>query len=185
MTDDDYAPLTTAFEFQRTTIEQSREAFERLIEFQLQLSEAAISGTEVTSDLYKQGIEMNRQALHNYLDAVEATLPRSGDAIVQIRDTIDEQFDQLEEQQQKALSMAEENISDVEKSSETYLDALDDQLDVLIDAHERTEKRTVEALEQIETQVEQLQEEGQVEADELQKRITNLQDQMQPTVSED
>lgn len=185
MTDEDHGPFTNAFEFQRTTIEQSREAFERIIEFQLQLSEAAISGTEVTGDLYRQGIEMNRQALHNYLDAVEATLPRSDNAIAQIRDTIDEQFDQLEEQQQKALSMAEENIGDTEKSSDAYLDALDEQLDILMDAHERTEEQTVEALEQIETQVEQLQEEGQEQAQELQERITDIQDQMQPTVSED
>lgn len=56
---DDYSPLTNAFELQQTTIEQSREAFERIVEFQLQMSEAAISGTEVTGELYRQGIEMN------------------------------------------------------------------------------------------------------------------------------
>lgn len=181
---DDYSPLTNAFELQRTTIEQSREAFERIVEFQLQMSEAAVSGTEVTGELYRQGVEMNRRALHNYLDAVNATLPRSDDAIAQIRDTIDEQFDLLEEQQQEALSMAEENIEDTEQSSDAYLEALDDQLDILIDAHKRTEQRTVEALEQIETQVEQLQEEGQEQAAELQERVEYLQDQMQPTASE-
>jgi hypothetical protein len=185
MTDDDYSPLTNAFELQRTTIEQSREAFERIVEFQLQMSEAAISGTEVTSELYRQGIEMNRRALHNYLDAVEATLPRSNDAVTRIRDTIDEQFDQLEAQQEEALSMAEETVGDAEQSSDAYLEALDDQLDILVNAHKRTEQRTVEALEQIETQVEQLQEEGQEQADELQERVQDLQDQLQPTVSED
>lgn len=121
LTDDDYSPLTNAFELQQTTIEQSREAFERIVEFQLQMSEAAISGTEVTGELYRQGIEMDRRALHSYLDAVEATLPRSGDAVAQIRDTIEEQFDQLEEQQQEALSMVEETIGDAEQSSDAYL----------------------------------------------------------------
>lgn len=189
MPDDNYGPLTNVFELQRTAIEQSRDAFEQIIEFQLQFTDAVVSGTEATSELYLQGIETSRQALHSYLDAVDATLPGSDDAVAQIRDTIDEQFDQLEAQQQEAITRMEENIDETEDASEAYLDSLDDQLDILIDAHEQTEERTVEALQQIETQVEQIQEEGQEQAarqaEELQERVQDLQNRMQPTLSEE
>lgn len=189
MPDDDSNPMTNVFELQRTAIEQSRDAFEQIIEFQLQFTDAVVSGTEATSDLYLQGIETSRRALHTYLDAIDATLPRADDAVAQIRDTIDEQFDQLEDQQQEATAAIEESIDDTEDASEAYLDTLDDQLDVLLDAHKQTEERTIEALEQIETQVEQIQEESQEQAarqaEELQERVQDFQDQMQPPSSED
>lgn len=183
--DYDYAPITSAFELQRTAIEQSREAVERMIDFQHQWNEAVVSGTEMTGEFYGQGIETSRRAMHGYLDVVETTFPGSDDAVTQIRETIDEQFDQLEAQQREAMDLAEDSIGDAEDAPEAYLDALDDQLDVLIDAHEQTEERTVEALEQIETQLEQLQEDGRAQAEELQERVQDLQRQLQPSVSEE
>lgn len=187
--DDNSDPLTNVFELQRTAIEQSRDAFEQMIEFQLQFTDAAVSGTEATGELYLQGIETSRRALHSYLDAVEATLPRSDDAVAQIRETIDAQFDQLEDQQREAMTMIEERVEDTEDASEAYLDSLDDQLDVLIDSHEQTEERTAEVLERIETQAERVQEEGQEQvvrqAEELQERVQDLQDRMRSTSIEE
>lgn len=89
-----------------------------------------------------------------------------------------------EEQQREAMSAAEEGIGEVEEIPEAYLHTLDDQLDILVDAHEQTERRIVEALEQIESQVEQAQEEGKEQAEELRERVEDFQEQMQPPATE-
>jgi gas vesicle protein len=186
---DEQSPLTTAFELQRTTIEQSREAFEQMVEFQRRFNEAVVSGTAATGELQSQGIETSQRVLHTYLDAVEATLPGADDAVDRIRDTIDEQFDQLEAQQEETLSAVEDSIDDVADVPTEYLDSMDDQLDLVVDAHEQVEERTVEALDQMESQVEQIQEEARdqtaQQAETLQKRISELQDQVQVSGAEE
>lgn len=52
MSDDNSNLLTNVFELQRTAIEQNHDAFKQITKFQLQFTEAVVSGTEATSDLY-------------------------------------------------------------------------------------------------------------------------------------
>jgi methyl-accepting chemotaxis protein len=98
MADDN--PLSTAFELQRKTIEQSNEAFKRSLDFQRQLNEHLLGGAERANE---QGAELTRKALHSYLDTIETAVPGADSGIEEVRSAIDEQFDAAEQAGAEAI----------------------------------------------------------------------------------
>lgn len=188
MSNDDAPSLSTLFELQRQAIEQGRQAFEGIVEVQLRFNEAAVSGAEATGEMYIESLETRRQAMHSYADALETVLPESSETVTQMRESIDEGFDQLEDRQAELIERIEDRAGDTKEFSEAYLDALDDQLDVLVDTHETVEERTVQSLDEIESQVTQIQQSGEEQfseqAEMLAERVSNLQDRMQPAAGD-
>lgn len=159
-------PISAAFEFQRTAIEQSQQAFEQSIAFQQRFTNVMVDAIESQESLQRKGVELNRTALHTYLDAVEAVVPGTTATVEEVRRTIDEQYDVLLQNHHEVFDSIEAEIAEgvdaYDQATEEYLDAVDQQIETLVEAHEETEGRTLEAFEQLQSQVEEFQ--GQVES---------------------
>src|SRR6056297_925932 len=88
-------PVTTAFEMQRTTIEQSQKALEQSVSFQKNVNSAVIDSLDTQESAQRRGVELQQTAFHSYLDAMASTMPGMTETVEQIRETVDEQFDFL------------------------------------------------------------------------------------------
>lgn len=157
---DDRNPIVAGFELQRRAIEASQEALTESVELQRRFGEALLEGVETTEDVQRRGVETSRNGLHAYLDAIEATMPGSEEAVSEIRETADEQFDTLEDRHAEAFETVGEELED---GTDTYaelttesLESLTENLDAVLDTHEAVEAQTLEALERTESQFEEL-----------------------------
>ena len=96
-------PITTTFEMQRTSIEQSRKAFQRTADFHQTVSEAFVDGLESQETAQQRAVELHQEAVHSSLDAVEANVPGSETAVADVREAVDEQYDVLLENHAEAF----------------------------------------------------------------------------------
>ncbi|MXR51631.1 hypothetical protein GRX03_08450 [Halovenus sp. WSH3] len=155
------SPITATFELQRQTIKQSQEALEQGIQFQQDFNRALVGGLDGQEDAQRRVVELQRNAVLDALDTVEANIPGSEDATAEMRETVDEQFDQLLDNHEEAFETLTAEMEDGAESYENlvseYLDTLDDQLEMLIDAHEGLEEQSVETAEELTEQLDQLQ----------------------------
>ncbi|MEF8813320.1 MAG: hypothetical protein V5A55_05825 [Halovenus sp.] len=158
-------PVTTAFELQRRTIKQSQEALSQSIEFQKRFNEAVVDGMAGQESAQRRAVELQREAIHDALDALETNVPGAEDATAEVRDTVDEQFEQLLANHEEAF---EDVTAELREGTETYdefaveyLDALDEQLALVVDAHEELEAQSTEVAEQLDQQFEELREQVQ------------------------
>ena len=170
-------PVTTAFEMQRATIEQSQKALKQGVEFQKNMNEAVIGSLDSQESAQRRGVELAQTAVHNYLDTVESTVPGVAPTVEEIRTTVDEQYDFLLENHAEAFENVE---AEFHEGAETYdemtgdaVAALDEQIDLLVEAHEDLEDQSVEAVEQWGDQLEDLQD----QVEEVQDQVREVQEQ--------
>jgi len=170
------SPITATFELQRQTIKQSQEALEQGIEFQKDFNRALAEGLDGQEDAQRRVVELQREALLDTLETVETNIPGAEDATAEVRTTVDEQFDQLLDNHKEAFESIASGIEDGTQTRDEfvadYLDALDDQLSMVIDAHEDLESQSVEAADGVTGQLEKLQ--TQLEA--VQQQVGDSQD---------
>ncbi|QIO25142.1 hypothetical protein [Haloarcula sp. JP-L23] len=168
-------PVTTVFEMQRTTVEQSQKALEQSVAFQQTLNKAVIDSLDRQGSAQRRGVEFSQTAFHSYLDAVEATVPGIETSVDELRTAVDDQYDVLLENHADVF----ENVdAELQEGAEAYdeltadaLDALDEQIQLLVEAHEELETQSVDTVEQVGEQVEELQ--AQIE--DVQKQIHDIQ----------
>lgn len=170
-------PVTTAFEAQRATIEQSQQAVEEGVEFQKRMNDVVLGSLESQESVQRRGVELSQTAIHTYLDALESSMPGVEPAIEELRGTVDEQFEFLLENHAEAFDAAEaelgEGVDTYDEMSADSLEALDEQLSMLIEAHEDLESQSVEAVEGMADQVEDLQ----AQVGEVSDQIQDVQEQ--------
>ncbi|MFB6188857.1 MAG: hypothetical protein ABEI57_03150 [Halapricum sp.] len=170
-------PVTTAFELQRRTIEQSQQAVKQSLEFQKNLNQAFVDSLDSQESAQRRGVELTQTLFHSYLDAVEASVPGVSGSVEELRNTVDEQIEFLLENHEEAFDAVEgefaEGLEAYDELSADYVEALDEQVDLLIEAHEELEGQSVEAVEQIADQFEDLQE----QVEEVQDQVRDVQQQ--------
>ncbi|WP_424001530.1 hypothetical protein ACOZ4I_16645 [Haloarcula salina] len=168
-------PVTTAFEMQRTTIEQSQKALEQSVSFQKNVNSAVIDSLDTQESAQRRGVELQQTALHSYLDALATTVPGVSSSVEQIRETVDEQYDFLLENHAEAFDNVEseltETVDTYDEMTEEYLTAVNEQIDMLVEAHEELETQSVEAAEQFGEQLEEVQE----QVEEIQAQVEEVQ----------
>lgn len=170
-------PVTTTFELQRQTIERSQRALEQGVETQRRFAEAVVGGMETTETTQQRTVELSRQATHSTLDAMASGLPGMGEALEELRGTVDESYEMLLESHAQAFDSAvseyESGLDATDEYVDGALETLDEQVTMLVEAHEELEAQSVEAAEQFGTQVEEL--EAQLE--EMQAQVREMQEQ--------
>lgn len=168
-------PVSTAFEMQRSAIEQSQQAIESSVEFQKRLNAAALDGFEVTEEAQRGTVEMTENAVHSYLDVLEATVPGAGSVTGQVRENVDEGFDSLYEAHEEAFDVTEDEfakgVAAYDELAVDYLVALNDQIETLLEAHEDVEGQTVETFQQAEGQFEEMQAQFEAQGEEMQAQF--------------
>jgi gas vesicle protein len=165
-------PVTTAFQMQRATIEQSQQALQQGVEFQRRLNQAFLDSLDSQESVQRRGVEITQTALHNYLDLVEGSVPGMAGTVREVREAVDEQYEFLLENHAEAFEGFEQSYSEgadaFDDLSADYLEVVDEQLEMVLEAHEQLEDQSVEAVEQLSQQV-----------DELQDQIEQVQEQAQ------
>ena len=178
-------PVTTAFEAQRATIQQSQRALEHTVAFQKRMGEAFVGSFDSTESAQRRAVELSRSATHSYLDAVESMTPGATGTVEELRAAVDEQYDFLLENHAETFETVaaeyEEGIDAYDDVNEDYLAALDEQVEMLVEAHEALEDQSVEATEQWSAQLEQLQD----QVEEVTEQVQDVQEQAAEAVEID
>lgn len=155
-------PLTTAFELQRTAIQQTRDVFDTTVEFHTNLNEILLDGFEEQQSIQRRLIAIQHVVAHRLVDRVEEDMPVVDAGTDQAREVLDEQFTQLyDNHEQLFRSTVDEFATSVDAYddvSEDYLAALDEQLALLIRTQEEVEGQSVETAEQVDEQLLAIQE---------------------------
>ncbi|MEF8806936.1 hypothetical protein [Natronomonas sp.] len=173
MSDND-SPLSTLFELQRNTIKQTEDLLETALSVPRDVGDSLYSGVETQQELQERALELTRESVHTSLDAAESV---SGDSatLEDLRESVDETFDTLKDQQQEAFDAVDEEYDAVGESydelSEDALENLGEQIDVLVEFNEGIEDRLIDSLEDVTEQFEKLQEDLEESTDEAQERV--------------
>ncbi|PSQ28316.1 hypothetical protein BRD06_04205 [Halobacteriales archaeon QS_9_67_15] len=154
--------ITTAFEMQRATIEQSQRAFEQTLDFQQTVNEAVVNGFDSQESAQRRGVELSQTVLHSYLDIVESSVPGAAGSVDEVRAAVDEQFDFLLENHAEVFETVaaeyEQGIDAYDELTADYVEAVDEQVEMLVEAHEELESQSVDVAEQWGEQLGDLQE---------------------------
>lgn len=155
-------PVSLVFDLQRNAIEQTQQTFKRSLDAQRKFAEAVMDFGPA-KQVHDHTTTATRRALDVYFDAIEATIPGATAPLADVRSTIDEQLDTLEDTQSEAIETVESNMQSgtesLEDPFEGFVDALDEQMERLLAAHEDVEARTVEAFDGYEGSIEDLRSE--------------------------
>jgi methyl-accepting chemotaxis protein len=177
MSDAYTTPVTTAFEFQRRTIEQSQKAVKQSLAFQQNVNQAVVDSLDSQESAQRRGVELTQTLFHSYLDAVEAAVPGVEGSVEELRATVDEQVEFLLENHEEAFDAVESELAEgldaYDELSEDYVAALDEQVDLLVEAHEELEGQSVEAVEEMQAQFEEVAE----QAEEMQAQVQDISEQ--------
>lgn len=167
------APLETAFELQRTLLQQSKETVETSLDFQTSVNRTIVEGLEEQEDIQRRMLALQHVVIHKLCDSLDDQVPGAHMATEEFRDVVDEQFDQLYRNHEDifadVVGELENSVDAYDDVSVDYLDALDDQLDLLVTAHEDLEAQSVEAAEQFDDRI-----------DSLQAEVVDLREQVDP-----
>jgi predicted RNA-binding protein with RPS1 domain len=181
-------PISTAFELQRSTIEQGQQAFEQSLDLQQNVNRAVLGSMDAQEDAQRKGVEMSRKSLHTYLDAVEATVPGSAGAVEEVRTTVDEQYDGLLDAHEEAFETAENEfeagVENYDEMADEYLETFSSQVEMLLDAHEEVEAQTIDVFDQTIDGMEELQVEMEGQTEQFQERFEEQAKQFQERFEE-
>jgi hypothetical protein len=148
MTEND-PPVARFFELQRETIRETGEFLERVVEISAD-STGSLS-VERQQELAEETVKLARESTHRSLDAVE-TVTESGPAdIDDARETVDETFDSLLDQQAEAFETIEAQSDEFESGATEQIDG---QVEFLLEVTEELEEQLTEVAEQFVEQAE-------------------------------
>jgi len=175
-------PVTATFEMQRTAIKQSQQAVEQSMAFQQNVGQAFLDSLDTQESAQRRGVELGQQAIHGYLDAVESTVPGVAGTVDEVRDAVDEQFEFLLENHAEAFESLEselgEGIDAYDELTTDYVEAMSEQIEMVLEANEEFEGQSVEAVEGMQEQVEQLQD----QVEQVQDQVREVQEQAQEQI---
>ena len=182
------SPVRMVFDLQRSTIEGTQDLIQNGVDIQRDLNARFVEGIDPARDATDRSTDLVRTGFETYFDAIEAVVPGDQDVLADVRETVDEQLDTLEESQHEALDQLEENLRDgadsVDEFLGDFLEQLESQVESVLEAHEDLEAQTVEALEDLEGQIQDLQDELEARGDEFQERLEEQFDGIQEQLEE-
>lgn len=175
-------PISTAFELQRTAIEQSQQAVKQGVEFQQRINRAVVGSLDSQESAQRGTVELSRTATHAYLDAVGTAVPGVDQTVEDVREAVDEQFDALLETHAEAFTEIEQQLEtgldSYDEATEEFIGSLDEQIEALLEAHEDVEGQTVEAFQELQTQVDEFQGRVERQVEEVQQQVQEVQRQV-------
>ncbi len=154
-------------------VQQQPDGARASVSFQ-QRQQAVIDSLDTQESAQRRGVELQQTALHSYLDAMASTMPGMTETS-SVRETVDEQFDFLLENHAEVFdnmeTELEEGVDTYDEMTDEYVTAVNDQVDMLVEAHEELEAQSVEAAEQFGEQLEEVQE----QVEEIQEQVEEVQ----------
>jgi predicted flap endonuclease-1-like 5' DNA nuclease len=172
------------FDVQRTAIEQSQDAFKQSVDAQQEFVQSTMD-FDTAKQMHGRSFEATHTMVDAYFDAIEATMPSNQTtALEDVRETMTEQLDALETNQSEALETFEATIHDAneitEQGLEAFVDALDEQIDAILEIHGEVETETLESVEALEGNLEELE----AQITEIQHHIEDATDEIADSTEE-
>jgi len=142
---------------QRTLIDQNRKAFADSVEAQKTAIESFADGVEDSKTLTERNVELSKSATHAYIDALETAVPADVADFDDLRATVDEGYEAVEQSQAEAWDAVHEAVehsnATVEEFADTYLEAVDSSFDAFLQSHEQIEASVDSATEAVDVPV--------------------------------
>lgn len=186
MTDRNDSVIGLAFELQRTQIELGQRAIEQTLETRRELDDRVLRGLETQEEAQTTVVEFTQDSINELLDTVAETAGEE-QTVEDVREAVNDGFDTILDQQAEVFDTVGERYDpetdDVRPLGEELLTALDEQLDVLVEANESLEDSTVEAFEQILEELEELvdvvSEQSEEVSDEFEAQLERFGDELE------
>jgi len=147
-------PFSSAFELQRTMIDQSRRAAETGIDVQRAAVETWFGSFESAKSVQKSGVTLSKTAIDAYLDGLKSVFPE--ESVAELEAAVDEQFDAVDEIHEDAWQSFLEGLDEAEA---TYDEMTEMQLELLAESFD--------AVEEMQSDAEETAEEAVASAEEL------------------
>lgn len=155
------APLTAAFELQRTAVRQTWQTVETGVGFHTAVNDIFARTLQDQQPVQRRVLVLQHIVFHTVCDKLEEDLPAIHVLTGELRDLTDEQFDQLYENHDAFFDtiVGEFNngVEALDDVSEEYLAALDEHLEAAVRAHEDIEGQSIQTVEQFDEQFGTLQ----------------------------
>lgn len=140
---DHTSPVSTAFEFQRKSLEQGKRGFDQVVDFQHQVNSAVLDGVKAQQSVQHGAFSLQQGAVHAVLDLVETNVPDSEETVTDIRERLDAQYDFLADFNELAFDAIADGFDDSldaqEKLTTDSLELVEAHVDYLINANEELE----------------------------------------------
>jgi hypothetical protein len=147
-------PLSTAFQLQRTMIEQTHRAAETGVDAQRSAMGSWFDSFESVKSAQKSGVTLSKTAMDAYLDGLKSVYPE--ESVAELEAAVDEQFEAVDEIHEDAWQSFMQGLDEAEA---THDELTEMQLELLADGFE--------AVEQVQTEAEETTEEAVASAEEL------------------
>ena len=137
----DTNPMTTAFDVQRSMIEQTHQMAHETIEAQKTAVNAMADGMASLEQVADQNAELSHEALHATIDAMEQVVPEAD--FTDLRELVDDGYDSTTEFQDETWTAVheavEEGVRNFETAADNYGEMVDSSFDTYLQAHEQVE----------------------------------------------
>lgn len=152
-------PVTTAFDFQRSAIEQSKRAVEQSVDLQKRTARAFVNSLDAQQSAQKQTTEVLESAIEASLTAFKASAPgNAAGNVEEFERVLEEQFrtaDEIQDESWASMKRAlEEGVEAYDSIADAYLETVDASFDALLEANERAEGQMTQAVAAAEEAVE-------------------------------
>ncbi|WP_147270846.1 hypothetical protein [Haloplanus salinus] len=149
-------PFSSAFELQRTMIDQSRRAMETGIDAQRAAVETWFGSFESAKSVQKSGVMLSKSAIEASLDGMTTMFPE--ESVAELEAAVDEQFEAADEIHEDAWRSFLEGLDEAEA---TYDEMTEMQLEMLaesFDAFEQLQSDAAETTEEVVASAEEMAE---------------------------
>ncbi|WP_338742107.1 hypothetical protein [Haloplanus salilacus] len=145
-------PFSSAFEMQRTMIDQSRRAAETGIDAQRAAIETWFDSFESAKSVQQSGVTLSKSAVNAYLDGLATVLPE--ESVEELEAAVDEQFEAVDEIHEDAWQSFLEGLDEAEATydelTEMQLELVAEGFDAAEEVQATAEETTEEAVESAE-----------------------------------
>lgn len=154
------APASTMFELQRTALEQGQRALETGVAFQTNTSRFLVDGMERQKRTQRRVLALQHVAVHRICNRIDERTPGPNPATDAVREVVDEQYSRLyelnDETFDRYVADLEVGVDAYDDVSAEYLDALSEQVALLVRATETAEAESLDAAEGLAAQLDAL-----------------------------
>ncbi len=139
-------PFTPMFELQRQSIEQGQKMIEQSIEVQNEMSKSFVKAVESQKSAQEKGVDAWKSATETSLNVADATTPTDSSALTDMQETMDDQFDALNDIHTEVWESAERNIETgtevSEDMNEIFLSFVNDSVEMIMKTNKQFEEQS-------------------------------------------
>ena len=181
------SPVAAVFDLQRTAIVQSNEAVRAGLEAQ-QTYAQQFADFGPAKQANEQGYEVLHTVFDSYFDALEAVTPSQQPITDNFRTSVDDHLTTVKANHEEMIDSLEASVKEGSDERAAVLEGLvsllDEQVEIVLDAHEGLEAETIDVVEHIEGEFAELEEAFEGQFEQFEAQLAELQTHIDEVGSE-